>query len=107
VNEKIEGFFDVCRARGLSGEQGVIIPAANVEHLMLRAEVVEAVRAGRFQVYPVTRVDEAIALLTGLEAGEEDGQGDFPATSLNGRVQARLVELADTRKAFVRPQREE
>ena len=107
VNEKIEGFFDVCRQRGLSGEQGVIIPAANVEHLMLRGDVVQAVRDGKFQVYPVTCVDEAIALLTGLEAGAEDEQGDFPPASLNGRVQARLAELADTRKAFARPQAED
>lgn len=78
VNEKIEGFFDVCRARGLSGEQGVIFPATNVGHLMLRADLVEAARAGTFHLYAVSCVDEAIALLTGLEAGVEDAQGDFP-----------------------------
>jgi lon-related putative ATP-dependent protease len=107
VNEKIEGFFDVCRARGLSGEQGVIFPDTNVEHLMLRADLVEAARAGTFHLYAVSCVDEAIALLTGLEAGVEDAQGDFPPASLNGRVQARLAELADTRKAFARPERKE
>ena len=106
VNEKIEGFFDVCRARGLSGEQGVIIPAANVDHLMLRADLVDAVREGRFRVYPVNCVDEALELLTGLEAGVENTQGDFPPDSLNGRVQARLAGLADTRRAFARPRGE-
>ena len=69
VNEKIEGFFDICLARGLSGEQGVLIPAANVKHLMLRADVVDAVAAGSFHVYAVAHVDEGIVLLTGLPAG--------------------------------------
>ncbi len=70
VNEKVEGFFDLCRARGLSGQQGVLIPAANVKHLMLRREVVEAVAAGQFHLYPVTTIDQGIEILTGLPAGE-------------------------------------
>jgi predicted ATP-dependent protease len=69
VNEKIEGFFDICRARGLTGEQGVLIPAANVPHLMLRQDVVAAAAAGQFHIYPVTTVDEGLALLTGLRWG--------------------------------------
>jgi len=70
VNEKIEGFFDICKARGLTGEQGVIIPATNVQHLMLKQEVIEAVEAGQFHIYPVKTVDEGLELLTGIPAGE-------------------------------------
>lgn len=91
VNEKIEGFFDICRARGLSGEQGVLIPAANVNHLMLREDVVEAVRDGRFAVYPVATIDQGIELLTGLPAGERDEQGNFPDGSVNRRVEETLI----------------
>jgi lon-related putative ATP-dependent protease len=100
VNEKIEGFFDICSKRGLSGEQGVIIPQANVKHLMLRREVVEAVEAGSFQVYPVDHVDQALSLFTGLAAGERDENGEFPAASLNHRICERLVELAEQRRSF-------
>jgi lon-related putative ATP-dependent protease len=100
VNEKIEGFFDVCRARGLTGEQGVLIPASNVEHLMLRHDVVAAVAEGRFHVYPVRRVEEGIELLTGLPAGERDDSGDFPEGSFNRRVEERLIELAHAARAF-------
>ena len=70
VNEKIKGFFDLCTARGLTGDQGVIIPASNVQHLMLRHDVIEAVRAGSFAVYPVAVVNEGIEILSGLSAGE-------------------------------------
>jgi len=100
VNEKIEGFFDLCQQRGLSGDQGVLIPQANVKHLMLRNDVVEAVEAGRFQVYPVNHVDQALELLTGMIAGERDAQGEFPADSLNRRICERLIELADQRQSF-------
>jgi len=99
VNEKIEGFFDVCRARGLTGAEGVLIPASNVKHLMLREDVVEAARAGRFHVWAVRSVDEGIALLTGLPAGERDADGKFPEGSVNGKVEARLLELARQRAA--------
>jgi hypothetical protein len=74
VNEKIEGFFDVCRAGGLTGDQGVLVPASNVKHLMLRADVVEAAGKGLFHVWPVATVDEAVELLTGVPAGEK-GRG--------------------------------
>jgi lon-related putative ATP-dependent protease len=94
VNEKIEGFFDVCAARGLSGEQGVLIPAANVEHLMLRQDVVDAVEAGQFHIHPVRTIDEGIAILTGVPAGERDGEGSYPEGSVNARVEERLVALA-------------
>ena len=100
VNEKIEGFFDICRARGLTGIQGVIVPAANVPHLMLRRDVVDAVAAGNFVVYAVSHVDEAAALLSGLPAGEPDAEGHYPEGSVNFRVDARLVELSAMRQAY-------
>ena len=99
VNEKVEGFFEVCRARGLTREQGVIIPAANVEHLMLRDAVVEAVAQGRFHVHPVATVDAAIELLTGVAAGAPELAGEGPQHTVNARVAARLRELARLRAA--------
>lgn len=93
VNEKIEGFYDLCKARGLTGDQGVLIPAASVPHLMLRPEVVEAAAAGRFHVWPVATVDEAMELLTGLPAGEADARGHLPRGSLNERVAQALAEM--------------
>ena len=97
VNEKIEGFFDVCQARGLTGSQGVIVPRANVRHLSLRDAVVRAVEAGKFRVWAVATVDEAIELLTETPAGARGDDGRFPAGSLNAKVEARLVALADRR----------
>ena len=102
VNEKIEGFFDICAARGLSGEQGVLIPAANIKHLMLRHDVVAAAEAGKFHIYAVENVDQAIALLTGLPAGEADAKGIYPEGSVNRKVAARLAELTEIRKSFAR-----
>ena len=93
VNEKIEGFYDLCKARGLTGTQGVLIPAASVAHLMLRPDVVEAARAGRFHVWPVATVDEAMELLTGLPAGTPDARGHLPRGSLNERVARALAEM--------------
>ncbi|WP_043463663.1 Lon protease family protein [Azovibrio restrictus] len=93
VNEKIEGFYDLCKARGLTGDQGVLIPAASVPHLMLRPDVVEAAAAGRFHVWPVATVDEAMELLTGLPAGEPDARGHLPRGSLNERVAQALAEM--------------
>ncbi len=100
VNEKIEGFFDLCAARGLSGTQGVLIPAANAQHLMLRADVVEACAAGRFSVSTVSTVDDALAALAGAAAGERDAAGSFPPDSINGRVEAQLLAFARTRREF-------
>jgi lon-related putative ATP-dependent protease len=107
VNEKIEGFFDVCKGRQLTGEQGVLIPASNVKHLMLRQDVVDAVEAGQFHVYPVETVDEGIGILTGLPAGERDHEGNYPEGSINYLVEKRLRELAEQRQAFSAPAREE
>jgi lon-related putative ATP-dependent protease len=100
VNEKIEGFYDVCMAKGPSGTQAVLIPAANVKHLMLRDDVVAAGAAGQFHVYAVETIDEAISLLTGLPAGTADAQGNFPEGSVNYRVQQRLKELSKLRKEY-------
>jgi len=100
VNEKIEGFFDVCEARGLTGKQGVLIPAANTDNLMLRPDVVAAVESDDFHIYPVETVDQGIELLTGIEAGTRDEQGAFPDDTINGRVEARLREFADRRRQF-------
>jgi len=103
VNEKIEGFFDVCKTGGLTGDQGVIVPRSNVQHLMLRHEVVEAVNAGQFHIYPMHTVDEAIELLTGIPAGERDEEGNFPEGSVNQLVEARLIELAEKQRTFSAP----
>lgn len=91
VNEKIEGFFDICRARGLTGAEGVIIPHANRKHLMLNQEVRDAVARGAFQVHAVSHVDQALELLTGLPAGQPDKDGIYPSDSVNGQIQERLA----------------
>jgi lon-related putative ATP-dependent protease len=90
VNEKIEGFFDSCRITAFTGRQGVIIPASNVRHLMLRHDVVAAAAEGRFAIYPIDTVDQGLELLTGIPAGEPDAAGEYPAGSLYQRVAARL-----------------
>jgi predicted ATP-dependent protease len=95
LNEKIEGFFELCEARGLTGEQGAVFPAANAMNLMLRPDVVAAVRAGRFHLYPVTFVSEAVELFTGVDAGQLDGAGGYLAESVFGRVAIRLRQFAD------------
>ncbi len=95
VNQKIEGFFDVCRVLGLSGQQGVLIPADNAQHLMLREDVIEAVRQGRFHIYPVNTIDEGIEVLTGRPAGEQQPDGTYPEGTVNGAVQARLRALIE------------
>lgn len=100
VNEKIEGFFDVCRARGLTGDQGVLIPASNMKHLMLRDDVVAAAASGRFHVWPIETVDDALSLLTGLPAGVPDFAGAFPAGTVNRRVADRLWEMFELRRQY-------
>jgi len=102
VNEKIEGFFDVCRARGLNEQQGVLIPKANVQHLMLREDVVEAVRHGQFAVYPVATVDESIEILTGVKAGERNEEGRFPAGTVNRLVEDKLRSFAERSRRFAK-----
>jgi lon-related putative ATP-dependent protease len=91
INEKIEGFFDVCRQRGLTGRHGVLIPEGNVRHLMLREDVVEAVRGGQFRIHAVSTIDEGLALLSGREAGERGADGRFPEGSFNAAVDAALI----------------
>jgi lon-related putative ATP-dependent protease len=90
VNQKIEGFFDVCKAKGLTGQQGVLIPKANVKNLMLKREVVDAVKKGRFHIYRVSTVEQGIEILTGFPAGTPDADGNYPEGSVYGKVQAKL-----------------
>ena len=107
VNEKIEGFFRVCRAKGLTGDQGVLIPAANVEHLMLNKEVVEAVEASQFHIYPISTIEGGIELLTGIEAGSPDEEGAYPAETVFGRVMTRLEAIESALKAATKSDDEE
>ncbi|MFZ0547582.1 MAG: ATP-binding protein [Candidatus Promineifilaceae bacterium] len=100
VTEKIEGFFDICLTQGLTGEQGVIIPEANVKHLMLREDVVETVANGRFHIWAVSTVDDGIELLTGVPAGQKDKNGSFPEGTVHYAVQTRLLALAEELKSF-------
>ncbi|HBR17763.1 MAG TPA: ATP-dependent protease [Deltaproteobacteria bacterium] len=100
INEKIEGFFDVCVAKGLTGKQGVIIPKKNVRHLMLKKEVIEAVKAGKFNIYPIEKVDEGLEILTGVAAGDRKTDGAYPEGTVNYLVAKRLKELAKTLKDF-------
>jgi predicted ATP-dependent protease len=100
VNEKIEGFFDVCRIKGLTGTQGVIIPAANVEDLMLREDVLEAVAAGKFHIWPVAKVEEGIEILTGMAAGHRNGDGTFSTGTVFAQVNTRLSRMAHMMKDF-------
>ena len=102
VNEKIEGFFETCKAQGLTGSQGVLIPQANTAHLMLRTEVVEAARDGQFRIIPVETINEGIAILTGTPAGIRAADGHFEPETINAKVEQRLRDFAQTRKAFAR-----
>jgi predicted ATP-dependent protease len=106
VNEKIEGFYDVCKTKGLTGHQGVIIPQQNVRDLMLRDEVVTAVREDQFHIWAIRTVDEGIEILTGAPAGRADDAGVYPAGTVNGRVATRLAELAQRYKEFGRTDEE-
>ncbi len=100
VNQKIEGYFDVCRLKGLTGTQGVIIPSENVEDLMLREDVVEAVAAGRFHIHPVASVEQGIEVLTGVRAGQRGAEGTFEPDTCYALVDQRLREMAKTMKEF-------
>jgi lon-related putative ATP-dependent protease len=100
VNEKIEGFFEVCRISGLTGDQGVLIPESNVRNLMLKEEVVEAVKAGKFHIFSVRTVNEGIEILTGVKAGERQPDGTFPEDTINYRVDKRLKEMAEALKEY-------
>jgi lon-related putative ATP-dependent protease len=100
ANEKIEGFFDICKSRGLTGNQGVLIPQGNVQHLMLRPEIVEAVQHGQFNIYGVSTVDQGIEILTGIAAGEKGADGRFPPGTINRRVEDQLRAFAHHVKHF-------
>jgi len=100
VNQKIEGFFAVCKAKGLTGTQGVIIPETNIEDLMLRNEVVGAVKAGKFHIYSVKSIDQGIELLTGIKAGDKDDKGNYPKGTINYSVDKKLKQLAQSWKEF-------
>jgi lon-related putative ATP-dependent protease len=100
VNEKIEGFFDVCKAKGLTGKQGVMVPHQNVDDLMLRKDIVNAVQEGTFHIYPVKTIDQGIEILTGVEAGERGKDGSFKEGTVNSSVDKRLKELASGIKEF-------
>ena len=102
LNEKIEGFFEVCKAKGLDGSQGVLIPVSNVRNLMLKEEVVQAVGAGEFHIYPVSTIDEGMEVLTGLKAGKRLDDGQFEPDSINDKVQKRLATLAEKLRDFGR-----
>lgn len=103
VTEKIEGFFQVCKERGLTGDQGVLIPTTNVDNLMLRTEVIDAVREGQFHVYAVESIDQGIELLTGVPAGERQPDGTYPEGTVHDAVQRRLHELAERVREFEKP----
>ena len=98
VNEKIEGFFDVCKSKGLNGKQGVLIPSVNVNNLMLREDIVAAAKAGKFFIYPIDTIDEAISQLTGHVAGKRDKNGLFPQDSVYQRVEEKLKLFTQNRK---------
>ncbi|MDD1705602.1 MAG: Lon protease family protein, partial [Methanoregulaceae archaeon] len=104
VNQKLEGFFEVCKAKGLTGRQGAMIPASNVQNLMLKEEIVEAARAGTFRIYPVKTIDEGIEVLTGVKAGERRADGSFEEGTVNYLVDKRLREMADTFREYQVPE---
>ncbi|MGI9373395.1 MAG: Lon protease family protein, partial [Hyphomicrobiales bacterium] len=101
VNEKIEGFFDICQADGLTGKQGVLIPQANAKNLMLRQDIVEACAKGKFNIYSVKHIDEGIEVLTGVKAGKRGKNGLFPADTINRLVEDKLIEFAALRRDYL------
>jgi predicted ATP-dependent protease len=100
VNEKIEGFYEVCKARGFTSSQGVMVPESNVQDLMLKEEVVEAVKNGKFHLYSVKTIDEGIEALTGMKAGKRKADGAFEENTINYKVDKRLREMAEKLKEF-------
>jgi lon-related putative ATP-dependent protease len=100
ANEKIEGYFEICKSAGLTGEQGIVLPASNVANLMLKEMVVEAIRQGKFHLWPVMTIDEGIEVLTGVKAGVRQADGSFEADSVNARVDQRLRKMADDLQRF-------
>jgi ATP-dependent Lon protease len=100
VNQKIEGFYDVCKAKGLTGTQGVMIPALNIQDLMLRKDVVEAIKAGKFHLYPIKTIDQGIEILIGVKAGKRKDDGTFEKDTVNYLVDKKLAEFAKKLKEF-------
>ncbi len=107
VNQKIEGFFDLCRLEGLTGKQGVLIPARNLPQLMLRKDLIAEARRGRFHVWGVATIEEGLETLTGETAGKPDAKGRYPETSIFGRVDRELTRLAEEGVRFGRPSKSE
>ncbi len=103
VNQKIEGYFAVCKEMGLTGDQGVLVPESNVQNLMLKDEVIEAVQAAKFHIYSVRTIEEGIELLTGVPAGKTQADGAYPENSIFGRVDKRLQEMANIMREHNRP----
>jgi predicted ATP-dependent protease len=101
VNEKVEGFFDLCNERGLTGDQGVLVPAANLRNLVLRSDLVDAIARGAFHLYAVASIDQGLEILTGMRAGARDAVGRYPEGSVNARIEARLADFAERGRAFV------
>ena len=95
VNEKIEGFFEICRLKGFTGDQGVLIPHSNLHNLMLKDEVIEAVKAKRFHIYAIKTIDEGIELLTGIKAGKRKKDGTFDRDSINYLVDQKISEFTE------------
>jgi ATP-dependent Lon protease len=98
VNEKIEGFFDVCREKGLTGKQGVLIPEANVKDLMLKTKVVEAVREKQFNIFPISHIEQGLEILTGKKAGKKKKDGTYPRNTLNFKIEEQLRRLNELLK---------
>ena len=100
VNRKIEGFFDICRHKGLTGEQGVIIPQKNIHNLMLKKEVIAAAKDEKFHIWPISRIEEGIEILTGMKAGELQPDGTYPVGTLFRKVDERLQKITQIVKEF-------
>jgi lon-related putative ATP-dependent protease len=107
VTRKVEAFFDICKHKGLNGRQGVIIPGKNVRNLMLKQEVIDAVKAGQFHVWPISTVEQGIEILTGMEAGERQPDGTYPKDTLFSKVDERFLEIAEIVKKFAKEEEEE
>jgi predicted ATP-dependent protease len=100
VNYKIEGFYEICKSKGLNGKQGVLIPRSNVQNLMLKEEIVEAVRAGKFRIYSVENIKEGIEILTGVKAGDKGPDGKYSENTIFGKVDKRLKEMTERMEEF-------
>ena len=104
VNQKIEGYFRVCKAKGLTGDQGVMIPRQNISNLMLRDDVIAAVKKGKFHIYAVSTIDEGLEVLTGMASGKKRKDGTYPKDTINYKVNKQLAEMATKLKRFVEPE---